>query len=196
MGLIMGILRDHLCRATSIWVVAAVTSLTFPNIAQAGFFDFLFPPPSSRVMQPYGGDPSFGGYASHRHHQHRLARRKYILADKADRPVPPRGPTDLMDDDSLQHGDAVMTQAGIRIFAGYSGSPHRPEDFRKIFEVKNLSRRERSALVALDTPGGNPGEHSPSDSSIGTGRSAAGYQVTAGETITDTNGRTIRYVGP
>jgi hypothetical protein len=196
MGSIMGILRNHLRRATSIWVVAAVTSLTFPNIAQAGFFDFLFPPPGSRVMQPYWVDPGFGRNAGHRHRQHRLARRKYILAAKADHPMLPLAPTDLMDDDSLQRGDAVMMPDGIRIFVGYSGSPHRPEDFRKIIEIKKLSRRERNALVALDIPGENPSEHSPDEVTIGTGRSATGPKVTVGESVTDPSGRTIRYVGP
>ena len=77
------------------------------------------------------------------------ARRKMVVADN--HPVGPLGPTDLMDDDSLRRGDAVVTPSGIRIFIGSSGSHHAPEDFRKLSEIKGLSKVERKAL-ALWTP--------------------------------------------
>jgi hypothetical protein len=53
-----------------------------------------------------------------------------------------------MDDESLKRGDAVVTQAGIRIFMGSSGGHHQPEDFRKISEIQKLSQRERRAVLS------------------------------------------------
>ena len=97
-----------------------------------------------------------------------------------------------MDDDSLRPGDAVMTASGIRIFIGSSGTPHVPQDFRKLSEITGFSKRERKALAALDAQGsgldGNPG--------MATGRSASELNLVFGETIIDPQGRSIRYVGP
>ncbi len=107
-------------------------------------------------------------------------------------PVGPVPPTDLMDDDSLQPGDAVMTASGIRIFIGPPGDHHAPEDFRKPSEIKGLPKVERKALAALDDQGtgmdGKPG--------MATGRSASERKLVFGETIIDPQGRSIRYVGP
>ena len=108
----------------------------------------------------------------------------------------PHAPTDLMDDASLHRGDAVMTQAGIRIFVGDSSDHHQPEEFRKISEIKKLSQRERKALTALDARGANSGGQTAGQSDMVTGRSATEHNVAAGETITDPNGRTVRFVGP
>jgi hypothetical protein len=211
MGLIMRIARDHRRWAIALWTVGAVPGITFPSIAQAGFFDFLFPH-AAPAPQPFFGGPGHmphhwgsgadfrrhAGRVSHWHEHRFAAHRKLILADKTDHPKRPQAPTDLMDDDSLRRGDAVMTQAGIRIFVGYSGDHHRPEDFQKVAEVKKLSQRERNALAALDTPGSNTiGQKSGAHGMV-TGRSATGNEnkLSVGETITDPNGRTIRYVGP
>ncbi|MGH6800260.1 MAG: hypothetical protein ACRECZ_02385 [Methylocella sp.] len=113
-----------------------------------------------------------------------------IVADN--HPVEPLAPTDLMDDDSLRRGDAVMTASGIRIFMGSSGTPHAPQDFMKLSEIKGFSTRERKALAALDAQGsglgGNPG--------MATGRSASEHKLVFGQTIIDPQGRSIRYVGP
>ena len=119
-----------------------------------------------------------------------MGRRKLLIA--ASHPVGPVPPTDLMDDDSLRPGDAVVTPTGIRIFIGSSGSHHAPEDFRKPSEIKGLSKVERKALAALDAQGsgtdGKPG--------MATGRSASERKLVFGETIIDPQGRSIRYVGP
>ncbi|MDQ6703273.1 MAG: hypothetical protein M3Z96_09335 [Pseudomonadota bacterium] len=113
-----------------------------------------------------------------------------VVADN--HPVGPLAPTDLMDDESLRRGDAVMTPTGIRIFIGSSGDHHDPEDFRKPSEIKGLSKVERKALAALDAQGsgtyGKPG--------MVTGRSASELKLVFGETIIDPQGRSIRYVGP
>lgn len=195
----MGAARNRFGSAIALAAVGLGLSIAFPNRAHAGFFDFLFgPPPQTRAVEPHYANPwPFRGHTDrgfHRH-AHRLApHHKLAAADK--HPVRPQAPTDIMDDDSLKHGDAVMTQAGIRIFVGDSGSHHEPEDFRKPSEIKKLSQRERSALAALDTAGSNPEGKKPGEFGIATGRSATERKVTVGETITDPNGRTVRYVGP
>ena len=97
-----------------------------------------------------------------------------------------------MEDDSLRKGDVVMTKAGIRVFIGYSGDHHDPEDFRKPSEVKGLSKNERKALAALDTETSAAGV----TGGIVTGRSATERGIAAGEMITDAKGRAIRFVGP
>lgn len=221
MGFIMKITRGHRRLRIALWAVGAVPGIAFPSIAQADFFDFLFPPPAVQATHPsiagpghrfpHGGNgPGFRrrvGHAIHGReqvghvfhgHEHKFAvRRKLLHADKTDHEVVgPQAPVDLMDDDSLRHGDAVMTQTGIEIFVGHSSDHHRPEDFRKISEIKKLSKRERSAFAALDASNLNNGGQTSSNPGAVTGRSASENQLTAGETITDPNGRTIRYVGP
>jgi hypothetical protein len=192
MGLIMRIARDN--RRLALLTVVAVPGISFPSIAQAGFFDFLFGPPPQQAVRPYEAYP--GHFRRHRHAHNFTAHRKPVVVDRTDHKVGPQAPIDIMDDDSLQHGDAVMTQAGIRIFVGDSSDHHQPEEFRKISEIKKLSQRERKALAALDAPGANPGGQTAGQSDMVTGRSATEHNVTAGETITDPNGRTVRFVGP
>ena len=194
----MGVARNGRGVAVAVVTVGLVQSIAFPSIAHAGFFDFLFGQLfQTRAARPYGG--YFGGMPAHwgadpgfRHrHGHKLsARRKMVVADN--HPVGPVPPTDLMDDESLRRGDAVMTPTGIRIFIGSSGDHHEPEDFRKPSEIKGLSKGERKALAALDAQGsgtdGKPG--------MATGRSASERKLVFGETIIDPQGRSIRYVGP
>jgi hypothetical protein len=207
MDFMMGVARNRFGVAIAVVAVSVGQSIAFPSRAHAGFFDFLFgPPPQTRAVEPYypypghfrrhadRGFPRHVDRGFHRHAHQLTARVKLITTDK--HPVGLLGPIDIMDDNSLKHGDAVMTQAGIRIFVGYSSSHHEPEDFRRISEIKKLSRRERSALAALDTQGSNSGAQKPTEASIAMGRSAAESKITVGETITDPNGRTIRYVGP
>lgn len=176
--------------------------LAFPGSAQAGFFDELFGqlfrPPiyrSYRAYPPWGAPP---GYRQRWHHfGHRAgrdsaARERIIVIERTDEPVERQEPVDIMEDTSLQWGDAVMTGAGIRIFVGDSSDSHGPEDFRRPSEVRELSKIERKALAALDTTA----SASNVTGGIVTGRSATGRKVTAGEMITDAKGRAIRYVGP
>jgi hypothetical protein len=110
-----------------------------------------------------------------------------VVADN--HPIGPLAPIDLMDDQSLRPGDAVMTPTGIRIFIGSSGNHHEPDDFRKLSEIKGLPKRERKALAALDGQGSGTDE-------MATGRSASELKLVFGETIIDPQGRSVRYVGP
>jgi hypothetical protein len=201
----MKLVRNHRRWALALWTAGTVCVIACPSVAYAGFFDFLFgePPPAARSYgaypggQPFRAGPIFRRRVEHPKHARLLAtRRKVILADKTDHPVGPQAPVDLMDDDSLRHGDAVMTQTGIKIFVGYSSDHHRPEEFLKISEIKKLSKRERSAFAALDASSLNPGRQTRNDPGVVTGRSAGENQLATGKTITDPNGRTIRYVGP
>jgi hypothetical protein len=201
MDFTVGIARNR--RGVAIAVVTVGLGIAFPSIAQAGFFDFLFGQPERPAVRPYetypNGLPSWGtvqGFQRranrglHRHGHKLMARRKLLVADN--HPVGPLPPTDLMDDESLRRGDAVMTPSGIRIFIGYSGDHHEPEDFRKPSEIKGLSKVERKALAALDAQGsGTDGKPV-----MATGRSASERKLVIGETIIDPQGRSIRYVGP
>jgi hypothetical protein len=197
----MGVARNGRGAAVAVVAVGLVQSIAFPSIAHAGFFDFLFGQLfQSRPVRPFegmpghwGADPGFRRRADpsfHRHGHNLSARRKTVVADH--HPIGPLAPIDLMDDESLRPGDAVMTPTGIRIFIGASGNHHEPDDFRKLSEIKGLPKRERNALAALDAPGsgtdGKPG--------MATGRSASERKLVFGETIIDPQGRSIRYVGP
>jgi hypothetical protein len=196
----VGIAR-YRCGVLTAALAAALGQLVaFPSVAQAGFFDFLF----GLVPQA----PAVRSFEAHRHHwhgrhwgaglafhryEHKFSRRKLVVADRADHPQRPEGPVDLMDDESLRKGDAVMTPDGIRIFVGYSGSSHHaPEDFKIPAEVKGLSNRERKAFAGLDAQGSGTG----AASGAVTGRSSTQRDVSVGEKVTDSSGRTIRYVGP
>jgi hypothetical protein len=183
----------------------------FPDIARAGFFDFLFPQFQAPAARPFEPRPSYRVFRFYRHsfrnHQlapwkailthktHHPAHRKVILANNTNHLERPYTPVDLMDDESLRHGDAVMTEAGIRIFVGDYGSHHDLTDFRMLSEIKGLSKRKRNALAALDAPGSNPGANEGKSGMV-TGRSATDSSIVTGEMITDARGRSVRYVGP
>lgn len=179
-------------------------ALTLPfDAAQAGFFDFLFMPQMAPNPYPYPGvTPQWRGpprihkrKAKVKVQEHRRQRR--ITVTKA-RPagLPHAAPTGIMDDHSLQNGDAVMTLRGIRIFAGRSGDRHSPEDFAKLSEIKGLSKSARKDLAAIDAARSEPGARISPRQEIVTGRSAADSSISAGVTIKDPKGRMIRYVGP
>jgi hypothetical protein len=178
-------------------------ALTIPLAsANAGFFDFLFAPlqPAAPVYrpQPHVYRPHF----EHRQraysgHKKALAARSHKIVEAKIPRALTHGRIDLMDDDSLKDGDAVMTEGGIRIFVGSEGSHHRSDDFAQISEAESLSRRERAALLAMDPrhEGGHEGERSTQPKLL-VGRSAADPRLSAGEMIVDPRGNQIRYVGP
>lgn len=182
--------------------------LALPGNAQAGFFDQLFGPLfRPPVYRAYPAYPPWGpppGYRwrwhrwGHNHARNSPGRGRFIIIERPDeaeerqQPVQRQEPVNIMEDNSLQPGDAVMTETGIRIFVGDPGDSHGPEDFIQPSEIRGLSKIERKALTALDSNG------SASDLTGGivTGRSASDRNITAGEMITDAKGRAIRYVGP
>lgn len=183
---------------------AAALALALPlDTAQAGFFDFLFAPPPF-APNPYQGYPGamaphWRGPHLHRHRPKIVERRRHRIAaiEKTQRGALTHiASTGIMDDKSLQEGDAVMTQRGIRIFTGSSNAHHSPDDFAKLSEIKGLPGRARAALAAIDANRSESGDLAPRQQGVLTGRSAADPRLSAGAMIADPKGRMIRYVGP
>jgi hypothetical protein len=193
---------------------AGCIALAMPlSPASAGFFDFLFP-------QPQLAAPAAPSYRRPLHFSHRQRpqfdhRRvahfahpsKKILATKHHKTIEakgllPRRVVDLMDDESLRNGDAVMTQDGLRIFVGDEGPHHSADDFAKITETEGLSRRELSAFLAVDPSSGGAAtgdQGTPTEvaqAPLVTGRSVVDVEISAGVPIVDPRGNKIRYVGP
>jgi hypothetical protein len=55
-----------------------------------------------------------------------------------------------MRDATLRHGDVIMTDEGVRVFAGREACPHTVADFRTLAEARALPREERTVLVAIE----------------------------------------------
>lgn len=195
-------------RHARVLAIAAAALASSLNGAHAGFFDFLFgPQPVLRSPAPgYSGGmaprwhPHAYFYARKTrsvalHHRHlaTVEKTRHAALSHAGPPHPAPG---LMDDDSLQDGDAVMTERGIRIFTGDSSDHHKPYEFAKLSETKGLSSRARTALTAIDAHRSDGGGSVLRGPDVVTGRSAADPEVSAGALITDPRGRVIRYVGP
>jgi hypothetical protein len=162
--------------------------------ATAGFFDFLFAParPVEPAMPVYRRPPHFfhPRLAHVEHHKKKVAAvRTHRIVEAKTHPVAGRA-VDLMDDDSLKNGDAVMTADGLRVFVGDEGPHHSEGDFVKISDTDGLSKRERSALLAVDA--GHEGDRA----ALVTGRSAADMGISTGVPMIDSRGHKIRYVGP
>jgi hypothetical protein len=162
--------------------------------ASAGFFDFLFAParPVEPAMPVYRRPPRFfhPRLAHVEHHRKKVAAvHPHKIIEAKTHPVAGRV-VDLMDDDSLKNGDAVMTADGLRVFVGDEGPHHSEGDFVKISETDGLSKRERGALLAVDA--GHEGDRA----ALVTGRSAADMGISAGAPMVDPRGHKIRYVGP
>ncbi len=176
-------------RAVS-FVAAACLALTIPlSPANAGFFDFLFPPQPAPMAAPMYPGPH---YYARPHQKKKVASRHPKIVAGNSHPALAHVVSSVMEDDSLKDGDAVMTDDGIRIFTGTSGSRHTSEDFAKIADIKGLSKRQRSALIeiAAGSAGADP------QPALLNGRSAADSSVAEGEMIVDPKGNKIRYVGP
>jgi hypothetical protein len=182
------------CARRAIIAAVACIALAIPfSPATAGFFDFLFPPaqPTMPAYRPPPRQHFFRHRIAHvEHHKKKVAAApRHRIVEAKTQPVAP-GAVDVMDDDSLRDGDAVMTQDGLRIFIGSEGGRHSSDDFARISETEGLSRRERSALLAI--AGGREG----AQPALATGRSAAEPGISAGVPIVDSRGARIRYVGP
>ncbi|WP_156898072.1 hypothetical protein [Methylocapsa acidiphila] len=179
--------------------------------ADAGFFDFLFSPPPPMMQQsPPPGyamrprvhpRPTFHARKRtrettvalhHPHHRLTVENARHSGAARA----AAHAASGIMEDDSLEEGDAVMTDRGVRIFTGDSGKRHTPDEFAALHETKGLSKRARAALAEIDANRSERGGELQRQSDVVTGRSAAETGLSAGTLITDPRGRSIRYVGP
>ena len=56
----------------------------------------------------------------------------------------------LMRDATLRPGDVIMTDEGVRVFAGRAACPHTVADFRTLAEARTLPRAERTTLAAIE----------------------------------------------
>jgi len=148
--------RGHRLWAIALWTASAVPGIIFPNIAQAGFFDFLFGPPQTQAVRPYDAYPNhFRRHADRNFHwraHNFAARRKLVVADRRDHPVGPHAPTDLMDDASLHRGDAVMTQAGIRFLWAIPAVITSRRIFEKFLKSRNFRSENAAHLPRLTHP--------------------------------------------
>ncbi len=55
-----------------------------------------------------------------------------------------------MRDPTLRAGDVIMTDEGVRVFAGRAACPHTVGDFRTLAEARALPRAERITLAAME----------------------------------------------
>jgi len=56
----------------------------------------------------------------------------------------------LMRDATLRRGDVIVTDEGVRVFAGRAACPHSIADFQTLAEARALPRQERTVLVAIE----------------------------------------------
>ena len=56
----------------------------------------------------------------------------------------------IYEDRTLRRGDALMTLAGLRVFAGSHTYPYRPEDFTTLTASRDVKGQLRRALIELD----------------------------------------------
>jgi hypothetical protein len=103
----------------------------------------------------------------------------------------------LMKDNTLRDGDAIMTQNGIRVFAGSSLDANRTDEFVTLAETNGLSPAERTALAEIDAHRSEEGWQSKSTGheQLITGRSAVNT-AHAWKWLRDPKGHLVRYVGP
>ena len=91
--------------------------------------------------------------ASHKaSRKHRVAERPAVKAVAGlFRPDPKRpAVVSIYEDRTLRRGDAVMTFAGLRVFAGSRTFPYRPEDFSSLRASRDIKGQLRRALIELD----------------------------------------------
>lgn len=187
-------------RLASFLLVAALAFTFYPAApAKAGFFEDLFGSLSAvfdpsaqpqRQMRP-GPPPTMRKVK-----KRSAAKPRLTVVEKKRRTGPPMPLPGLMEDPSLQMGDAVMTKGGVRIFTGSTGTHHRPQDFVSLADVRGLPKRTRTSLAEIDANRARPDRLAASKASLMTGRSAAELPLETGTLVTDSRGRTLRYVGP
>jgi hypothetical protein len=182
-------------RGAFIFICAA---LVLPSTAEAGFFDQLFGGGPSHSF--FGDQPAIQYRAAprHIHHPRKIVEEKPAV----------QTPTDLMHDETLHYGDAVMTTSGIKIFTGERHYVHDMDDFTPLKDVR-MKPKEKMALAeinaartgqALETNSSDQNaldQKSKTAPDVVTGRSAAVVTPAAKEVmINDHDGKPIRYVGP
>ncbi len=166
--------------------------------AQAGLFDFLepAPPPQPVIIErpaPVELAPLTQPLRKPAVHRHISVVRK-IKNDKA--LTLDHKSAALQKDATLRDGDAVMTQQGIRVFAGASKGEHQTDEFATLAETKGLSPAEQAALAEIDAHRSEEGSKTADADALATGRSVVANTSLAWKWLRDPKGRLVRYVGP
>ena len=60
------------------------------------------------------------------------------------------GTLSIFQDKTLRRGDAVMTERGIRIFAGSNSWPYQNSDFMALADAPHLNKGQQTILLDLD----------------------------------------------
>jgi len=189
----------------------AVSLVLSATSAQAGFFDFFFQQPSRPASAPYYNDNApFGEQAPVLRRAPPPHRRITLLKDHGDLSLP-KGPhsDDILDDHTLRDGDAVMTDKGVRI---YAGSSHGQKEFARLADTKGLSEQEKTQLNEINAHRNEDGtfvadaatndgsqtaaSNTKAEEGLATGRSSTGASIQAWRWVRDTKGTMVRYVGP
>jgi len=162
--------------------------------AQAGFFDELFgqerSPQAAPLWPPEDTLPPVKSHRQGSSHHHIVN-----LAQQIPGAWPQGSAWEVfLHDPTLKNGDAVMTPDGLRIFTGSEEWDHAPDDFAKLSDIAGLPQGERKRLASVERQGPEINWRSISETELQTGRSVA--QSSAIETVLDSKGRNIRYVGP
>ena len=153
-------------RRTIVTLIASSACLTAVGSAKAGLFDELF----GVSAAPESPSPELNRrYIAHRRHAESRTRLKNPVGAQAPSsaagasPKHPQfcswggqtsKPADrteaLMRDATVRPGDVIMTDEGVRVFAGRAACPHTVGDFQTLAEARALPRVERTALAAIE----------------------------------------------
>ena len=96
-----------------------------------------------------------------------------------------------MKDITMRDGDSVMTDVGWRVYRGGGHWPRSGDDFTPITQARNLSKKTKATLVALE----NATLHRPPVRATRVSSTALDVHVAAGIGIRDSDGRMVRLVG-
>ena len=89
-----------------------------------------------------------------------------------------------------------MMKSGVHVFVGESEAHHDPSDFVALDAKRHVSKHDSGELVAMDVAHRAPLDYVGGGTSMLEGRSVGGRPINEGFKITDSHGRSIRYVGP
>jgi hypothetical protein len=183
----------RLLLAGSLLLAFAVTAAPL-NQARAGLFDFLNQgsnePQQRTIERPAPADLPPLLTPSPKYHLEAPRHITVLHKNTPEKAAPASQSAVLMKDGTLRDGDAIMTQNGIRVFAGSAA-------FVTLAQTKGLSPQERTALAEIDAHRSEDGWQSKSSGQdqLITGRSAANA-AHPWKWVRDPKGHLVRYVGP
>ncbi len=148
--------RSRIGRWCALTVVPALLLTAVPARAADGFFGFLSSlgggggaAPAAPAEAPPSAEPERPLTVRPFRKKHGGAR-----AALAHLSVPGKtGPVSIYEDPTLRTGDAVMTKAGMRVFAGAHYSPDRPygdDDFVAVSASKSVTPGLKKTLIELN----------------------------------------------